>query len=122
MKSVAILEEFVDLPELLERVENDEDLLAELFTLFQEDLPLSRAALQAAVDGGNLREIEQAAHKLKGMLANLSAKRTTALAAEIESTARSSNAQKVPELMATFDLQITALSAALGASTASARE
>ena len=121
MKSFVSLAEFVNLPELLERVENDEDLLEELFSLFQEDLPGSREALQTAIDKGDLGEIERAAHRLKGMLANLSAKRAAALAAEIESTARADNAQKIPELMLTFDPQIAAFSAALNSFTASAR-
>lgn len=113
MKSINSLGEFVNLPELLERVENDEELLAELFVLFQEDLPASRAALQMAVQGCDLREIERTAHRLKGMLANLSAKQAASLAAEIESTARAENAVKIRELMSTFDPQISALSAAL---------
>jgi HPt (histidine-containing phosphotransfer) domain-containing protein len=113
MKSFTFLEEFVNLPELLDRVENDEDLLAELLALFQEDLPESRAALQTAIDRGNLRDIERAAHRLKGMLANLSARDTASLAAEIESTARAGNAQKIPELVSMFDLLITAFSTAL---------
>ena len=122
MKSVTLLEEYVNLPELLDRVENDEDLLRELFVLFQEDLPGSREALQAAIDEGDLGEIERAAHRLKGMLANLSVKRTASLAAEIESAARAGNAQKIPELVSTFDPQIIAFSAALDSFTASARE
>ena len=122
MKSVTPLEEYVNLPELLDRVEKDEDLLRELFALFQEDLPVSRAALQTAADSGDLGEIERTAHRLKGMLANLSAKRTASLAAEIESAARAGNAQKIPELVSTFDSQISAFSAALDSFTASARE
>jgi HPt (histidine-containing phosphotransfer) domain-containing protein len=113
MKSINSLGEFMNLPELLERVENDQELLAELFALFREDLPASRAALQAAVHGDDLREIERTAHRLKGMLANLSAKQAASLAAEIESTAGAGNATKIRELMSTFDLQVSSLSAAL---------
>jgi two-component system, sensor histidine kinase and response regulator len=120
MKSFSSLSEFVNLPELLERVESDEDLLRELLALFQEDLPWSRAALQTAIAGGDPREIERAAHRLKGMLANLSAKTPASLAAEIESAARAGDTQKIPELMATFDPQISAFSAALDAFMASA--
>ena len=113
MKSINSLGEFMNLPELLERVENDQELLAELFALFQEDLPASRAALQTAVHGDDLREIERTAHRLKGMLANLSAKQAASLTAEIESTARAGNAAKIRELMLTFDLHVSALSGAL---------
>jgi HPt (histidine-containing phosphotransfer) domain-containing protein len=114
MKSVSHLEEFVDLKELLDRVENDQELLAELFALFQEELPANRTALQKAINEGDLGEIERAAHKLNGMLANLSAQRTAALAAEVESSARVGNTPRIGELMLMLEPQITAFSVALG--------
>lgn len=120
MKSFSSLAEFVNLPELLDRVEGDEDLLRELLVLFQEDLPGSRDAMQIAIDRGDLGEIERAAHKLKGMLANLSAKSTVLLAAEIEATARAGNTLKIPELVSAFEAQITAFSVALDSFMASA--
>ncbi len=73
MKSVALLEEFVNLPEMLGRVENDRELLVELFALFQEELPASREALQSAIRADDLPETANTAHRFKGMLANLSA-------------------------------------------------
>jgi HPt (histidine-containing phosphotransfer) domain-containing protein len=119
MKFFSSLAEFVNLPELLDRVENDEDLLRELFALFQEDLPGSREALQTAITGADLGEIERAAQRLKGMLANLSVKRIASLAGEIESEARAGNAQKIPELVSVFDPQMSAFSVALDAFLAS---
>ena len=44
------LEQYVDMTELLHRVEGDRELLMELLTLFQEDFPRLRDALHAAVD------------------------------------------------------------------------
>ncbi len=117
--SFSSLAEFLNLPELLERVENDEDLLRELLALFQEDLPASRNALQTAIAGGDLTEIERAAHRMKGMLANLSAKQAASLAAEIESAARAGDSLKISELISLFDPQIATLSAALGSFLAS---
>lgn len=120
MKSVSFLEEFVNLPDLLSRVENDPELLTELFALFQEDLPVTRAALQTAVAAGDFGQIERAAHRLKGMLANLSAERTASLAAEIESTARTGNAPRLRELASMLELHMTSFSAALDSFMASA--
>lgn len=108
------------MPELLGRVEDDQELLAELLALFQEDLPTSRAALQEAVAQGELHEIERTAHALKGMLANLSAKHTAALAAAIESAARAGDSPKIPELISAFNPEINAFSAALDSFMASA--
>lgn len=120
MNSFSTLAGFINLPEMLERVEGDEDLLRELLALFQEDLPGSREALQTAIKGGDLGEIERAAHRLKGMLANLSARSAASFAAEIESAARAGNAEKIPGLVQLFDPQIIALSAALDSFLASA--
>ena len=113
MKSLSSLEGFLVLPELLDRVENDEDLLAELFLLLQEDLPGSRAALQLAIEASDLPGIEKAAHRLKGTLANLSAKEAASLAAGIESAARTGDSRKIEETMAAFAPQLTAISRAL---------
>jgi two-component system, sensor histidine kinase and response regulator len=113
MKSITFLEEVLNLPELLDRVENDEELLFDLFALLREDLPASREALQRAIEAGDLHEIERAAHRLKGMLANLSARNTRSLASEIESAARASDVQKIRELKSAFELRITAFAAAL---------
>ena len=65
----AVLEKFVDLPDLLARVENDRELLAELFVMFQEELPGLQNTLHHAMDVGDLPEGAKAAHALKGMLA-----------------------------------------------------
>ena len=115
MESFALLEEFVNLPELLGRIENDNDLLVELLTLFQEDLPKNREAFRIAVSAGDLRTIERAAHLLKGMLANLSVTQAASLAAEIESSARVGDTLKIRNSMAAFDLQITRFSSAVDA-------
>ena len=62
MKSVTPLAEFVNLPELLDRVEKDEDLLRELFALFQEDLPGAAQRCKRRSTASDLGEIERAAH------------------------------------------------------------
>ncbi len=109
----ALLEKFVDLPDLLARVENDRELLTELFVMFQEELPGLKGALHHAVDLGNLPEEARAAHALKGMLANMSMKQGAALAAGIEDAARAGDLPALKETLAAFDSEIAALSAAL---------
>src|SRR5450631_131729 len=76
-----LLEKFVDLPDLLARVENDRELLTELFVMFQEELPGLQSALKDAIHVGNLLEVAKAAHALKGMLANMSMKKGATMAA-----------------------------------------
>jgi len=52
--SDAPIEKFVDLPDLLARVEDDRELLTELFAMFQEELPGLQDTLHGAIDVGNL--------------------------------------------------------------------
>ena len=111
----AVLEKFVDLPDLLARVENDRELLTELFVMFQEELPVLQDALHDAIDVGNLPEGAKAAHALKGMLANMSMKQGTTMAASIEAAARAGNIPAIKETLASFDSKIAALSAAVDA-------
>ncbi len=109
----ASLEPYVNVPELLARVDNDRELLAELFTLFQEDFPRLRNALGSAADSGDLLQMEKAAHKLKGMLANLSIEQGAELAAGAETAARAGDAQQVRQALAAFDREAAGFSAAL---------
>lgn len=107
------LERFVDMTELNARVDNDRELLVELLTLFQNEFPRLREALHAAVDAGNLNEVEEVAHTLKGMLANLAIKLPSQLAASIEFAARAGDAQEVQKALAKFDREEAGLLAAV---------
>ena len=115
VSNVALIERFVDLPDLLARVENDLELLAELFVMFQEELPVLQATLHDAINIGDLPQTATAAHTLKGMLANMSMKQGASLAASIEAAARSGNIQAVKVTLVAFDSEIAAVSAAVDA-------
>ncbi len=64
----------VDLDELKERVQNDTELLLELFDIFTEDYEPKRKQLEASLSGGNFEEVRNIAHSLKGASGNISAK------------------------------------------------
>jgi two-component system, sensor histidine kinase and response regulator len=110
-----LLEKFVDLPDLLARVENDRELLTELFVMFQEELPGLQDALHDAMDAGDLPEGAKAAHALKGMLANMSMKQGASMAAGIEAAARAGDVPAIKEALTSFDSEIATLSAAVDA-------
>jgi HPt (histidine-containing phosphotransfer) domain-containing protein len=74
----------VDKADLLERIDDDREFLAELVEIFRGDYPDHIVAAREAVERGDAREAERAAHALKGALSNLSAKSATATAAELE--------------------------------------
>jgi HPt (histidine-containing phosphotransfer) domain-containing protein len=109
----ASLEQYVNMTELLARVDNDRELLAELFTLFREDFPRLHDALDSAVDSGDLLQVGNASHALKGMLASLSIKQGAELAAGVEAAARSGDAPQIRQALAAFDREAAGLSAAL---------
>ena len=111
----ALLEKVVDLPELLARVEDDRELLAELFVLFVEELPGFHDALRHAVAVGNLPEAARAAHALKGMLANMSMKRGASLASSFEAAVQTGDMPAINNALAAFDSEIATLLAAVGA-------
>ena len=61
------------LSELLERVENDRELIRELLLIFKEEFPIHLRALRDAVDYMDGKRVAAEAHTMKGMLSNLAA-------------------------------------------------
>jgi two-component system sensor histidine kinase/response regulator len=73
-----------NLTELLERVDNDQELLRELLNIFKEDFPQTIHSLQSAVNAKDLKNSSRLSHTLKGMLSSLGATRAAAAAAKLE--------------------------------------
>jgi two-component system sensor histidine kinase/response regulator len=85
--------EQIDRISLLERVEGDQELLAEMIHLFQEDAPNLLKAMREALQAGDMAVLERSAHSLKGAVGNLSAKATAAAASQLESDAKNKDAE-----------------------------
>jgi HPt (histidine-containing phosphotransfer) domain-containing protein len=68
------MSEIIDLKDALERVQDDKELLLELFDIFQEDFPGKRDAILAAFKKGDSNSFRQLAHGLKGATGNISAR------------------------------------------------
>lgn len=96
------LDAFVDWSELNSRTEGDLELIRELFELFEEAFPTAVVDLESAVSRGIPEEVRHAAHTLKGMLANLSIKTGTELAANIEEAAREGGRLEIGEALSAF--------------------
>jgi two-component system, sensor histidine kinase and response regulator len=105
----AALEKYVDMAELLARVDDDRELLMELLMLFREDFPRLRDALRVAVDAGNPNQVEKAAHTLRGMFASLSVRKASQLAANVEIAARTGDPPRILEAMAELEREETGL-------------
>ena len=67
--------EIIDLKDALERVQDDKELLLELFDIFTEDFVGKYAALKEACAKGDCASFQMLAHGLKGATGNISARR-----------------------------------------------
>ncbi len=83
-KEEGLSEPVWNLPELLERVDNDQVLLRELLDIFKEDFPQTLRSLQTAVTAEDLKSSSRLSHTLKGMLSSLGAVRAAAAASRLE--------------------------------------
>jgi len=115
------LDQFLNLPELLSRVENDYELVDELLHLFQIEFPRFRQMLRAELACQRLVGVEKAAHTLKGMLANLSVETGASVAAKIEAAAHARDIGTLTQELATFDREADGLLDALAVFVAGVR-
>jgi two-component system, sensor histidine kinase and response regulator len=98
-----------DFAELLERVENDRELLRNLLVIFKEDFPGHLQALREAAKDGDMKRLSAASHTLKGMLSNMAANRAGAAAAQLEQLARAEESAGVPAALQLFESEISEL-------------
>ena len=89
----------INLPELLARVENDRELIRELFQIFREEFPRHLQTLHQAVDSADGKMVAAEAHSLKGMLSNLAAGPAATAAARLEKLGRNQEASEYPEAL-----------------------
>jgi HPt (histidine-containing phosphotransfer) domain-containing protein len=67
--------EIIDLKDALERVQDDKELLLELFDIFSEDFVGKYASIKEACAKGDCSAFQMLAHGLKGATGNISARR-----------------------------------------------
>jgi HPt (histidine-containing phosphotransfer) domain-containing protein len=99
----------VNLQELLNRVDNDRQLLHELLSIFKEEFPGNLQNLRAAVAAGNFSEVAKLSHTLKGTLSNLAVAAGAASAAALEHAARSGDSTRVQAAFSDFDKTVAGL-------------
>ncbi len=81
----------LDTADLMERLDGDHALAAELSELFISDVREKLAFLQAAAERKDAPEVEKAAHSVKGAAANLSGKKVCHIAAAIETAGKNND-------------------------------
>jgi HPt (histidine-containing phosphotransfer) domain-containing protein len=87
----------LNITELLNRVDNDHELVSELFFIFKSVFPSHLQRLSHAVAKELPKQVEAESHTLKGMLFNLSAARAAVLAADLENLGRAKEESPVCE-------------------------
>ncbi len=103
----------LNLQELLARVENDWDLLRELGGIFREDFPKYEGKLRDSIAKKDLPRAAEAAHALKGMLANLSAVGAASAASDVEQAAKNAREVELTGALAKFEKETAGLLAEL---------
>ena len=111
----------VNVVELLARVDNDAELLRELIAIFKIELPRNLRELREAIDQGNLKNVQESGHMLRGMLSNLGATRGSAAAAQLERLGESSDGTALKSALALFESEVMDLLPELEACVAKAR-
>jgi HPt (histidine-containing phosphotransfer) domain-containing protein len=96
-------EEIIDLKDVLERVQDDKELLAELFDIYQEDFVIKRKSLGEAITAKDIGRIKEIAHSLKGASGNISAKPLHASCLKLEALAKDGKTDGMPELLPEID-------------------
>ena len=92
----------LNLTELLSRVDNDRELVSELFCIFKSVFPSHLQRLSDAVAKEVPQQVEAESHALKGMLLNFSAARAAAMADELEKLGRERKIAGVKEAFIEF--------------------
>jgi PAS domain S-box-containing protein len=105
--------EKIDRASLLERVEGDQELLADMIHLFQEDAAHLLSTMREALKRGDMAALEMTAHSLKGAAGNLSAKSTAAAALQLEKDAKNKDAESAKESLAQVEQAVSRLLPAL---------
>lgn len=102
------MSEPVDLTDALERVQDDKELLAELFDIFLEEYPIKRELLEKAIEDNDLEKIREISHGLKGATGNISAKSMHENCKSIEIDAKEGNMDPVSSKVVQLNEQFEA--------------
>jgi HPt (histidine-containing phosphotransfer) domain-containing protein len=99
----------LNIKDLLSRVDNDRELVSELFFIFKSVFPSHLQRLSDAVAKELHNQVEAESHTLKGMLLNLSAARAAAIAADLENMGREKKITGMSEAFTEFQSEAETL-------------
>jgi len=85
----AIANGSIDVTQLLDRIDDDRALLAELVSIFRREYPDNLKEAERAIKRHDADGLQRVGHTLKGALGNLAATEASRIAAELEALGRS---------------------------------
>jgi two-component system sensor histidine kinase/response regulator len=97
----------------LGRLDGDEELLRELVQIFLEESPKQVAAIQQAIEEGDLEKVESTAHTIKGELGYLGLPDAANKAKDLEGMGRERRLQDTADVFPTFQEEILSVAAAM---------
>lgn len=95
----------IDLKEVMERVQDDAELLFELLEIFVEDFEDKRQKLGEAVEAGDVETVQAITHGLKGASGNIAAKAMHEHIKAIEAAAKTGDIAPTKEGLPLLDQQ-----------------
>jgi HPt (histidine-containing phosphotransfer) domain-containing protein len=98
-----------DEADVLDRLGGDREILTEVAAIFRHTAPDLTGEMRAALDRRDAPALRRAAHTLKGAAGNLSAKRLSAVALEIESAADAQDLVRAAALFQTAAAEVDQL-------------
>jgi len=102
-------ETVLDLQLALARVGGDKQLLQEIAVLFIEECPRAFAEIQEAVAAGDAGKLENAAHTLKGSVANFGARDAVATAFSLEQMGRANQLSEAAGMLPKLESALSAV-------------
>jgi len=107
-------ENVLDLQLALARVGGDKELLREIAVLFIEDCPRALAEIQEAITARDAAKLENAAHALKGSVANFGARDAVESAFRLEQMGRAKEMSEAEGVLHELETALSAVCAELG--------
>ena len=103
----------IDIDRIMTRVGGRKQILKKMVDVFTEELPDQIAALHRAIDQQSPEDLRQAAHALKGSVANFDAKAAYEAASALEQMGKSNNLSQAPATCQTLEHELSAVQNAL---------
>ena len=95
-----------DRDEMLDRLDGDQEFLADVLEVFLDETPKMLEQMRFAVGDRDTEKIERAAHAMKGALLNIAARPAAALARQLEDCGREGGLGLIDETLLLLEAEL----------------